>query len=175
MTIALDHVFIFCDECGPEAESLLGIGLIEGSRNVHPGQGTSNRRFFFRGGFLELLWVSNPEEAQSSLTAPTKLWPRWAARKQGACPFGMPSALPQQRFQSPHSVPGSIGRDIYRQRRAFCLPSTPHCSNQNFSTWVGPILQRLRQVSQRSTRTVSYVCSLLPLAFQQVLRFQRRR
>lgn len=89
MTIALDHVFICCDERGPEAESLLGIGLIEGSRNVHPGQGTSNRRFFFCGGFLELLWVSNPEEAQSSLTAPTKLWPRWAARKQGACPFGI--------------------------------------------------------------------------------------
>lgn len=89
MPIAFDHVFICCDECGPEAESLLGIGLVEGSRNVHPGQGTSNRRFFFHGGFIELLWVSNPEEAQSSLTAPTKLWSRWAARKEGACPFGI--------------------------------------------------------------------------------------
>jgi hypothetical protein len=101
MTIALDHVFICCDECGPEAESLLGIGLIEGSRNVHPGQGTSNRRFFFRGGFLELLWVSNPEEAQSSLTAPTKLWPRWAARKQGACPFGIAFSPPAAEVSEP--------------------------------------------------------------------------
>ena len=89
MSIALDHVFICCDEGGPEAEALLGIGLSEGSRNVHPGQGTANRRFFFHGGFIKLLWVSNPEEAQSALTAPTKLWPRWAARKQGACPFGI--------------------------------------------------------------------------------------
>ena len=89
MSIALDHVFICCDEYGPEAEALIRIGLIEGSMNVHPGQGTANRRFFFHGGFIELLWVSNPEEAQSSLTAPTKLWPRWAARKQGACPFGI--------------------------------------------------------------------------------------
>lgn len=89
MSIVLDHVFICCDEFGPEAEALLNIGLLEGSRNVHPGQGTSNRRFFFHGGFIELLWVSNREEAQSSLTTPTKLWPRWVARKQGACPIGI--------------------------------------------------------------------------------------
>jgi hypothetical protein len=89
MSIILDHVFICCDEYGPEAEALLSIGLVEGSRNVHPGQGTANRRFFFYRGFIELLWVSNREEAQSSLTAPTKLWPRWVARKQGACPFGI--------------------------------------------------------------------------------------
>jgi Glyoxalase-like domain len=105
MPIALDHVFICCDEYAPEAESLLDIGLIEGSSNVHPGQGTANRRFFFHGGFIELLWVSSPQEAQSSLTAPTKLWPRWAARKQGACPFGIafsPSAadVPEPPFSA---------------------------------------------------------------------------
>lgn len=89
MTVALDHVFICCDPGGPEAESLLSIGLVEGSGNVHPGQGTANRRFFFDGGFLELLWVRDAAEAQSPLTAPTKLLDRWAARKQGNCPFGI--------------------------------------------------------------------------------------
>lgn len=89
MTIALDHIFICCDPAGPEASALLDAGLVEGSGNVHPGQGTSNRRFFFHGGFIELLWVSNAAEAQSALTAPTRLWPRWQGRKLGACPFGI--------------------------------------------------------------------------------------
>lgn len=89
MTIALDHVFICCDPAGPQATALLDIGLVEGSGNVHLGQGTSNRRFFFEGAFIELLWVSDAEEAQSALTAPTKLGSRWLGRKHGACPFGI--------------------------------------------------------------------------------------
>lgn len=89
MPIALDHIFICCEPGGLEAEELLALGLIEGSRNTHPGQGTSNRRFFFHGGFIELLWVSNPSQAQSSLTAPTRLWDRWTGRASSACPFGI--------------------------------------------------------------------------------------
>ncbi len=89
MPIALDHVFICCEPGGPEAGQLLALGLIEGSRNTHSGQGTSNRRFFFQGGFIELLWASDPSEAQSSLTAPTRLWERWIGRAGSACPFGI--------------------------------------------------------------------------------------
>jgi hypothetical protein len=40
----LDHVFVCCDVGDPEAEGLRQIGLVEGTRNVHPGQGTENRR-----------------------------------------------------------------------------------------------------------------------------------
>lgn len=97
MTISLDHVFICASVNAPEAEALLAFGLVEGSSNVHPGQGTANRRFFFEGGFIELLWVANPVEAQSELTAPTRLWDRWSASvtnqntRQNAqiCPFGI--------------------------------------------------------------------------------------
>lgn len=89
MPLALDHVFICCRPGAPEAEALAAIGLVEGSGNVHPGQGTANRRFFFEGGFIELLWVADAAEAQSPLTAPTRLWPRWAGRDAGACPFGV--------------------------------------------------------------------------------------
>lgn len=78
MTISLDHVFVCTAVNAPEAEALLAFGLVEGSSNVHPGQGTANRRFFFEGGFIELLWVANPLEALSELTAPTRLWDRWA-------------------------------------------------------------------------------------------------
>jgi hypothetical protein len=52
--------------------ALIELGLEEGPRNVHPGQGTSNRRFFFEQNFLEFLWVHNEAEAQSSVTAPTQ-------------------------------------------------------------------------------------------------------
>jgi Glyoxalase-like domain len=89
MPIALDHVFVCCEQGGPEANALLHIGLIEGTRNVHPGQGTANRRFFFDGGFIELLWVHNRAEAQSKLSSRTKLWERWSQRVKGACPFGL--------------------------------------------------------------------------------------
>jgi hypothetical protein len=78
MNISLDHVFSCAAINAPEAEALVAFGLIEGSSNVHPAQGTANRRFFFEGGFIELLWVANPLEAQSELTAPTRLWDRWS-------------------------------------------------------------------------------------------------
>jgi hypothetical protein len=89
MAIELDHVFICVAEGGPEAVRLVQFGLLEGAPNVHPGQGTANRRFFFRTAMLELLWVQDPIEAQSDQTASTKLWERWSGRSAGACPFGM--------------------------------------------------------------------------------------
>ena len=85
----VDHIFICCAPGGPEAEALLQLGLVEGSRNVHLGQGTENRRFFFESGFIELLWITKPDETQSKLTSPTRLWPRWSRRLSGACPFGV--------------------------------------------------------------------------------------
>jgi Glyoxalase-like domain len=89
MAIELDHVFICVAQGAPEAEYLVEFGLCEGAPNVHPGQGTANRRFFFQNAMLELLWVEDPQEAQSSQTSPTLLWERWSNRQSGACPFGI--------------------------------------------------------------------------------------
>jgi len=89
MALHLHHVFIHTSVGAPEAKDLLNAGLVEGSPNTHPGQGTANRRFFFESGFLELLWVHDEREAQSALTAPTKLWDRWAGRDGAANPFGL--------------------------------------------------------------------------------------
>jgi len=80
MDFELDHVFICVSEGAPESDLLVEFGLSEGARNVHPGQGTSNRRFFFHNAMLELLWVANPDEARSGLTRPTRLWERWDGR-----------------------------------------------------------------------------------------------
>ena len=89
MTLKLHHIFVCTSAGAPEAEALLDVGLIEGSPNIHPGQGTANRRFFFERGFLELLWVHDEPEAQAPLTAPTKLWDRWVERGRTANPFGI--------------------------------------------------------------------------------------
>ena len=63
MTLEVDHAFIACSSGAPEGDALVRLGLVEGSRNTHLGQGTANRRFFFENFMLELLWVANPAEA----------------------------------------------------------------------------------------------------------------
>ena len=47
MSFELDHVFLWTALDVPEADLLVDFGLTEGPSNVHPGQGTANRRFFF--------------------------------------------------------------------------------------------------------------------------------
>ena len=89
MALHLHHVLINTSVGAPEAVHLLDAGLVEGSSNTHPGQGTANRRFFFESGFLELMWVQDEREAQSTLTAPTRLWDRWVERGRSANPFGL--------------------------------------------------------------------------------------
>jgi hypothetical protein len=89
MTYALDHVFVCGAEGAPEAERLVRLGLTEGSPNTHPGQGTASRRFFFENAYIELIWVTDPREAQGEPAARTRLWPRWSQRAAGASPFAV--------------------------------------------------------------------------------------
>jgi hypothetical protein len=97
MSVELDHLFICTAAGAPEAARLVEFGLLEGSPNIHPGQGTANRRFFFENALLELLWVADPAEAQAEGPARRmRLWERWSRRAAGACPFGVcfrPSAV----------------------------------------------------------------------------------
>lgn len=89
MRLQIHHVIVFTSGGAPEADALRDAGLVEGSPNTHVGQGTSNRRFFFESGFLELLWVHEEREARSKHIAPTKLWDRWAGRDRSANPYGL--------------------------------------------------------------------------------------
>lgn len=89
MAFELDHLFILTGIGAPEAERLVSFGLVEGRSNTHPGQGTTNRCFFFHNAMLELLWVHDPAEAKSEVIRPTRLWERWENRNNGACPFGI--------------------------------------------------------------------------------------
>jgi len=89
--VEVDHVFVSASVGAPEGERLIELGLVEGSPNRHPGQGTANRRFFFANAMLELIWVENELEAQSEAGPARRLhlWERWANRDRGACPFGV--------------------------------------------------------------------------------------
>lgn len=87
MAFELDHIFIRSSIGAPEAERLIAFGLTEGSSNIHLGQGTTNRRFFFHNVMLELVWVHDAAEAQSDLTRPTYLWERLSQSHN--CPFGL--------------------------------------------------------------------------------------
>jgi hypothetical protein len=87
--VELDHVMFFCGAGAPEAEALLALGLREGPGNRHPGQGTVNRRFFFRNAYLELLWIENFAEATRPEVMPTGLWDRWSRRDSGICRIGL--------------------------------------------------------------------------------------
>jgi hypothetical protein len=114
VAIELDHVFICVARGAPEAGELVQFGLREGTPNVHAGQGTANRRFFFRNAMLELLWVENPQETQSEQTAPTQLWERWSRRQTGACPFGI-IVRPPNNEPTPVPFPSQEYRPIWLQ------------------------------------------------------------
>jgi hypothetical protein len=105
MPFELDHLFICTALDAPAAERLIQLGLVEGRSNVHPGQGTANRCFFFHNLMLELLWVHNATEAQSEATRPTYLWERWSGHRQGNCPFGV--CLRPVNGQAPDALPFS--------------------------------------------------------------------
>lgn len=89
MPIEVDHVFICTGIGAPGAGRLRQFGLVEGSPNRHPGQGTACRRFFFRNAMLELLWVEDAAEARSEQTRRTKLWERWSEAGRAISPFGI--------------------------------------------------------------------------------------
>lgn len=85
----VDHIIIFSNNQGSEADELVSFGLIEGSNRIHQGQGTRNRKFFFENFFLEIVWVNNECEITNELTSPTRLWERSNYKTTGSSPFGL--------------------------------------------------------------------------------------
>ena len=89
MKPAFDHLVVMCDVGAPQAVALTSLGLVEGSANVHHGQGSANRRFFFMNAYLELLWVYDLSASRQEPAYRTRVWERWMRRGEGACPFGI--------------------------------------------------------------------------------------
>jgi len=87
MNLELHHFFILVEPGGEVADLLSSLGMPGGTRNKHEGQGTSNRRFNFLNGTLEILWVHDVEEA---INGPGRnLFFPERAGSPTACPFGV--------------------------------------------------------------------------------------
>lgn len=71
--IAVHHVFVCVRSPRQHVDALVRAGLVEGSGNVHEGQGTANARFFFNDSFLEILWETDAREIESASVEPTRL------------------------------------------------------------------------------------------------------
>ncbi|GAB3716278.1 VOC family protein [Spirosoma flavus] len=96
----LDHIFIFTHRAQQVASSLQVFGLSEGTANVHPGQGTACRRFFFQNAYIELAWVINIDEIKNPVIERTKLWERSQYSLTHFCPFGLCFRTNQQPEQA---------------------------------------------------------------------------
>jgi hypothetical protein len=64
-------------------------GFAEGSPNIHAGQGTACRRFFFANGMVELLYVVDLDITRTGIAKRTCLAERWTGQDSGASPFGL--------------------------------------------------------------------------------------
>lgn len=82
----LDHFFVLTEVGAPAANQIAHLGLVEGSPNRHPGQGTANRRFFFSNMALELLYIQDAKEAKSGPGQRLRFTERISMRS--ASPFG---------------------------------------------------------------------------------------
>jgi len=89
MDLEFDHVFILTQPEGSEADAVIASGFTEGSRNIHPGQGTANRRVFFHNAMLEFLWVTDAAETHTDLIAPMQFLARANYRQSNYSPFGI--------------------------------------------------------------------------------------
>ena len=65
VNLELDHLFILTDKPKEAGDILVSMGLKESFSRNHEGQGTSNRRFEFSNGMLEILYVRDNEEANN--------------------------------------------------------------------------------------------------------------
>jgi hypothetical protein len=84
--LELDHLFCFVDPTDGWADRLAEAGWLLDPGAVHAGQGTRNRRLFWPEQYLELLWVTDADEAARN---PLRLDRRADWIRTGASPFGI--------------------------------------------------------------------------------------
>jgi hypothetical protein len=84
----LDHFFVAVPGPDTGVELLERAGFLLGTSHEHPGQGTESRGVLFENVYLELIWLANPEEANSPPIRRTRLAER-IDPSSGACPFGL--------------------------------------------------------------------------------------
>ena len=114
MAFGFDHAFVFVGAGAPDADfGLVAAGLVEGTPNIHPGQGTQNRRFFFQNGMIEFLWVHS----------------RGRGQERSHCPGSPDGAIPVQTYWCVpirnRSFEDQRGNEKFAVRHMAIPPSVP--------------------------------------------------
>ena len=137
MGIGLHHFFILTEPGAPQAELLTDMGLVEGTPNDHPGQGTANRRFFFSNAMLELLYVRDADEA--ALGPARRLRCVERASTPGASPFAIVVSRTTESYDDPfpgwryypkyfsgeHYFHVGNNSDVLEEPLCICIPVMP--------------------------------------------------
>ena len=113
------------------------MGLVEGTPNDHPGQGTANRRFFFSNAMLELLYVRDADEAANGPARRLRFVERASA--PSASPFAIVVSRMTESYDDP--FPGwryypeyfsgdqyfDVGNnsDVLEEPLCICMPVMP--------------------------------------------------
>jgi hypothetical protein len=100
MSFELDHVFVAASADAPEIRLLASAGFLEGPARDHPGQGTASRGVFFENAYLELIWLTDREIAETPPIRRTGLAER-ADPRRAASPFGFALRSPQEPAPDP--------------------------------------------------------------------------
>lgn len=134
----LDHVFLFIDDLRVAEALGQSLGLVETYRRVHAGQGTANICYCFENAFLELLVLTDADEASSAAIARTGLLQRADWRELRTCPLGIawrldhqeaPPAFPTWPFRPPYlpatrAIPVAVESDNLAAPLLFQSPGT---------------------------------------------------
>jgi hypothetical protein len=105
VVLRVDHVFCFVEPGFPDEEDLRAAGFTVDFGREHAGQGTRNRLVLFDNAYLELIWVSDPAEAERNVL-------RLDRRASGPCPFGI-------------GLQGRIDDQLRRDMWCYELPGLP--------------------------------------------------
>jgi hypothetical protein len=87
VVLELDHMFVAVRRNAPEMATLTQAGFKAAERRSHRGQGTASAGVFFENAYVELLWLENLAEAESTPIRRTRLAQR-ADPEQDGLPFG---------------------------------------------------------------------------------------
>jgi len=179
----LDHIIILASPEAPEADALLEIGLIEGTSNDHPGQGTSNRRYFMANTTIEFLYVHNIAEAMNGVGSKLRIVER--AIDIDGSPFGLVTrtddgtkpAFPAWQYQPDYFPQGMhfyVGEnsDNFNEPLCICmppaLPKPDKSPESNNSSWNLTELQLSIPAIGASTELTTFgECDLVSLRFNE--------
>lgn len=133
--LSVDHILLTVSPQAPEVDVLEAAGFAEGPPNVHPGQGSACRRFFFDNAYLEFAWLENEADATASGIQRTGLLTRLksgtAASHIGICirlAATLPPPVETWPYRPPYlpagsSIPVAVNSTRLDEPLLFFLPS----------------------------------------------------